>query len=162
MAISFATVQRYRCRSWATVCESSTGLPREFARLLRESSRPLQIAYQRLMASYGGQPVGVECRVEERDSWAFVLPDACGDKPWRIQQFDPDGFVGHLCLGELDEAVEEMLRMGYQIPDPGALDRVASTSRWSLGVRRAAIMQRHQEGLVTYRQMVDELSAIAI
>jgi hypothetical protein len=114
------------------------------------------------MATYGGRPVGVECLVAERDSWAVVLPNACGDKPWRIQQFDTDGFVGHLCLDEFDEAVEEMLRTGYQITDPGALDRVASTSRWSLGVRRVAIMQRHQEGLITYRQMVDELPAIAI
>lgn len=35
-----------------------------------------------------------------------------------------------------------MLRMGYLVTDPGALDRVGSTPRRALGVRRAAIMQK--------------------
>ena len=119
----------------------------------------MQIAYQRIMAQYGGKPVGVECRMKDRESWAFVLPEASSEKPWRIQQFDNDGFIGHLCFDSVPEAVEEMLRMGYQTVDVGALDRIAATDRWALGVRRSAIMQRHQQGLISYPQMVEELSA---
>lgn len=154
-------VQRYRSISWERVRSSTSRLSPDFARHLRDISRPLQIAYQRLMAAYAGQPVGVECRMEDRDSWAFVLPETSDARPWRIQQFDQDGFVGHLCFGSLEEAVEEMLRMGYRVVESGALDRIASTARWARGVRRAALMQKHQEGLISYRQMVEELSALS-
>ncbi|APA90629.1 hypothetical protein BJG93_32750 (plasmid) [Paraburkholderia sprentiae WSM5005] len=159
-ALAFLSTRRYRSSSWESVCAASAAVPAEFARHLRDNARPLQIAYQRLMALYDGQPVCIECRMEDRESWAFVLPDASGAKSWRIQQFDPDGFVGHLCFDSLDGAVEDMLQMGYRVIDPGALDRIGSTARWALGVRRAAIMQKHQQGLVTYRQMVEELSAL--
>lgn len=153
------TKPRYRTRAWEHVLrDREHAIPDDFARFLRKEARPLQIAYQRLMSQYGGQPIGIECRSTNRESWAFVLPDMSGDKPWRIQQFDVDSFVGHLCFSSIEEAVEDMLRMGYLIVDSGALDRVAATDRWALGVRRAAIMQRHQEGLISYAQMVEEMS----
>jgi hypothetical protein len=151
---------RYRSSSWEHVCAASNGIPADFARLLRDEARPLQIAYQRLMSSYDGHPAGIECRLKGRESWAFALPDVSGAKSWRVQQFDRDGFIGHLCF-DLNAAVEDMLRMGYLVTDPGALDRVGSTARWARGIRRAAIMQKHQEGLIKYRQMVEEISAIA-
>ncbi|BCZ85457.1 hypothetical protein PTKU64_91320 (plasmid) [Paraburkholderia terrae] len=115
---------RYRSSSWEHVCAASDGIPADFARLLRDEVRPLQIAYQRLMCSYGGHPAGIECRMKKRESWAFALPDAAGAKSWRVQQFDQDGFIGHQCFDSLSEAVEEMLRMGYLVTDPGALDRI--------------------------------------
>jgi len=153
--------RRYVSASWARVSTASTrDLPRDFARHLRDVARPLQIAYQRLMSAFDGRPTGVECRMKDRDSWAFVLPDASGAKGWRVQQFDLDGFVGHLCFDSVEEAVEDMLRMGYTVTECGALDRIASTSRWTRGVRRSAVMQRHQEGLVTYRQMIEEMAAL--
>jgi len=154
-----STPPRYRTRAWEHVRSAENRVSCAFARIMRESARAAQIAYQRLMAQYGGEPIGVECRREDRESWAFVLADASGDKPWRIQQFDPNGFIGHLCFDTIPEAVEEMLRMGYQTEDVGALDRVAATDRWALGIRRAAVMQRHQEGLISYSQMAEELSA---
>ncbi|MEM5371885.1 hypothetical protein V4C53_38510 [Paraburkholderia azotifigens] len=159
---SIPRTPRYRSRSWENVRRACMkGLPADFARHLREVARPLQIAYHRLMSTFDGHPAGIECRIADRDSWAFVLPDSSGVKAWRIQQFDQDGFVGHLCFDSIEEAVEDMLRMGYCVTDPGALDRVGSTNRWAVGVRRAAIMQKHQEGLISYRQMVEELSAFS-
>ena len=160
MSTIHPTVTRFRCSSWERVRTASDRVPANFARHLRDSARPLQVAYQRLMSTYDGHPVGVECRMKDRDSWAFALPDASGSKPWRIQQFDLDGFIGHLCFDTLNEAIEDMLRMDYRVTDPGALDRVGSTTRWARGVRRAGIMQRHQEGLITYRQMLDEFAAL--
>ncbi|MDQ7979913.1 hypothetical protein QYH69_21980 [Paraburkholderia sp. SARCC-3016] len=156
-----STIKRYRSSAWENVCAASDDIPADFARLLRDEVRPLQIAYQRLMSSVDGHPAGIECRMNERESWAFALPDASGAKEWRVQQFDQDGFIGHMCFDSLPEAVEDMLRMGYVVTDPGALDRVGSTAGWTQGIRRAAIMQKHQEGLITYRQMVDEIDALA-
>lgn len=158
LQVAIPTAARYRTRAWDRVRVSHLRVDPNFARLLRDGARCMQIAYQRLMAQYGGKPIGIECRKKDRDSWAFVLPEASGDKPWRIQQFDQDGFIGHLCFDSIPEAIEEMLRMGYQVVDAGALDRIASTDRWALGVRRAGIMQRHQEGEISYSQMVEELS----
>jgi hypothetical protein len=151
---------RFRCASWVRVCTASRRVPADFARHLRDSARPLQIAYQRLMSTFDGHPAGVECRMTDRDSWAFALPDASGSKAWRLQQFDLDGFIGHLCFDSLNEAIEDMLRMGYRLPEPGALDRIGSTARWARGVRRAGIMQKHQEGLISYREMIDEISTL--
>ncbi|VVE17514.1 MULTISPECIES: hypothetical protein [Pandoraea] len=154
-----SSTPRYRTRAWERVRVAHRRVSPAFARILREGARPNQIAYQSLMAQYGGEPVGIECRNSNREAWAFVLPEASGDQPWRIQQFDQDSFIGHMCFDTIEEAVEEMLRMGYRRVDVGALDRVAATDRWALGVRRSAIMQRHQEGLISYRQMAEELSS---
>lgn len=157
------TPKRYRTRQWeharAVLLELTDYRTSEFAKHVREGARATQIAYQKLMSRYDGNPLGVECRMKDRDSWAFVLPNVSGDKPLRIQQFDLNGFIGHLCFDTIAEAVEEMLRMGYRTLDSGALDRIAATDQWALGIRRAAIMQRHQEGLISYAQMVEHLSA---
>ena len=158
LQVVIPTAARYRTRAWERVRVAHLRVGADFARVLREGARCMQVAYQRIMAQYGGKPIGVECRMKHRDSWAFILPEASGGKPWRIQQFDRDGFIGHLCFDSIPEAIEEMLRMGYKIVDVGALDRVAATDRWARGVRRSGIMQRHQEGLISYAQMVEELS----
>ncbi|BCZ84692.1 hypothetical protein PTKU64_83670 [Paraburkholderia terrae] len=126
-SIHHSTIKRYRSSSWDNVRAASDDIPADFARLLRDEVRPLQIAYQRLMYSYDGHPAGMECRMKERESWAFALPDASA-KSWRVQQFDQDGFIGHMCFDSLPEAVEDMLRMGYVVTDPGALDRIGSTA----------------------------------
>jgi len=156
-----SSAKRYRSSAWESVRAASDSGSADFARHLRDVVRPLQVAYQRLMVAYDGHPVGIECRMDARESWAFVLPDASGAKSWRVQQFDLDGLIGHLCFDSLTEAVEDMLRMGYCVTDPGALDRIGSTARWARGLRRAGIMQMHQEGLITYRQMIDEISTLS-
>lgn len=158
-ASGHAEVRRFRTRAWEYARESDGRVSCKFARVIRDGARASQIAYQRIMSRYNGEPVGIECKRSDRDSWAFVLPEASGGLPWRIQQFDRDSFVGHLCFDSVPEAVEAMLDMGYRTIDEGALDQVASTDRWALGIRRSAIMQRHQEGTISYAQMVDELTA---
>lgn len=150
---------RFRTTAWERARRArSPGRP-DFARYLRRIARPMQICYQQLMQAYNGEPVGVECRMLERDAWAFVVPDVSGAEPWRIQRFDLDGFVGHGSYGTLAEAVQGMLQEGYRITDAGALDRVAASTRWAKGVRRAAVMQKHQEGLITYAQMIEEMTS---
>ncbi|ASW03880.1 hypothetical protein [Paraburkholderia aromaticivorans] len=149
--------QRYRTTTWERARVAHLRGRPDFARHLRGIARPMQISYQRLMQAYNGEPVGVECRERERDAWAFVVPEMSGSGRWRIQRFDLDGFVGHMCFDTLAIAVENMLQEGYRILDAGALDRVAATNRWAKGIKRAAVVQRCQEGLITYAQMLDEL-----
>lgn len=154
-------MQRYRCSYWERVRSATErGKSDDFARHIREKARPTQIAYQRLMAAYNGNPVGIECKKSGARLWAFVLPDVSGNYPWRIQMFDPSGFGSHLCYGTFKESVEAMISMGFREIDAGALDRVASTPEWALGVRQRAIVKRHQEGIISYSQMFEELSAL--
>ncbi|GMG94665.1 hypothetical protein Cmtc_58850 [Cupriavidus sp. TKC] len=151
---------RYRTRSWMRVCGEDRDLDPGFAEHLRDAARPAQIAYQKLMGRHAGVPIGIECRSVSRDAWAFVLPDASSPCHFRVQYFDLDGFSGHAAHDTMLAAVEEMMGLGYRRIDSGALDRVASTARWALGVKRSAIMQRHQSGLIDWATCVAELSTL--
>ena len=125
----------YMTRSWKYLKDRSwIGMGADFARQLRESARPAQIAYVRIMTKHRGDPSGVEYRhYSDPERWAFVLPDASGDG-MRIQFFDLRSFSGHQCYQTLDEAVQEMVKQGYRIEDAGVLDRVSVTSAWAEGL----------------------------
>ena len=101
-----------------------------FALRLRELARPVQIAYASIMTTHQGNPVGVEFRHRFGNSWAFVLEDA-SDPGYRIQFFDSRGVLGHQHYATLEDAVEEMVILGYRIEDAGAFDRAASTQTWA-------------------------------
>ncbi|MFP3637744.1 hypothetical protein [Paraburkholderia sp. SIMBA_054] len=152
--------QRYRTSSWERARTAHRRCKADFAAHLRRIAAPMQIAYQRLMSAHNGLPVGIECRMGSRASWAFVVSEMSSAEKWRVQYFDEGGFVGHGCYASIKEAVESMMRDGYRTPDPGALDRTASTPRWAVGMKRSAIRQRCQEGLITFPQMIEEMEAI--
>lgn len=154
------TTTRFRTTQWDRARIAHLRVGPDFARHLRQIASPVQICYQQLMQAYKGEPVGVECRSIHRAAWAFVAPEMSGSDPWRIQRFDEDGFVGHTCHNSLEEAVESLLNEGFQVPDPGALDRIGASERWARGVRLAAVRQRFQEGLITYQQMLEEALAL--
>ncbi|WP_241023823.1 hypothetical protein [Burkholderia sp. Ac-20365] len=129
---------------------------------MRRIAAPVQIAYQRLMSTYAGSPVGIECRLGDRRQWCFIVEEmSSAEDKWRIQFFDEDGFVGHGCEKTLEKAVERIVQEGYRTIDPGALDRIASTPRWARGVKVATIRQKHQEGLIDFQQMCTEMKALA-
>jgi hypothetical protein len=142
----------FRTTTWQRLAFDDRDLDQGFRQHLIECAKPSQLAYRKLMRRFDGNPVGVECVTKEGDRWAFVLPDLSCDGKWRIQYFDEGGFSAHSCFGSLEEAVEDMIQSGYREIDAGALDRVASTDRWALGVKRSAIHQR-QEGLIDSETM---------
>ena len=125
----------YMTRSWMLLKDrSQLCIGAELSKRLRKSARPVQIAYVRIMTKHCGDPSGVEYRHHsDPERWAFVLPDASGDG-MRIQFFDLRSFSGHQCYQTLDEAVQEMVKQGYRIEDPGVLDRVSVTSAWAEGL----------------------------
>ncbi|MCK8652209.1 hypothetical protein M1M06_24480 [Ralstonia insidiosa] len=109
---SASVLARYRTRGWARICDKAAELDPKFAQVLRESARPAQIAYQKIMGRHEGNPVGVECRAVKREAWAFVLADVSCPGRFRIQYFDLDGFSGHYVHKTLEEAVEDMVTSG--------------------------------------------------
>ena len=152
----------YQMTSWQHAKKRTLdGVDQDFARYLRGVSRPAQIAYSRIMQSHDGIPLGIEYRHESREAWAFLLPNVSGDDAWRIQYFDPDGFSRHACYTTSREAVEEMVQEGYITQDAGALDRHSLTKRWSIGVKRSSVMQRHNSGEITWADAIGLMQAIS-
>ncbi|MGF6440257.1 hypothetical protein [Paraburkholderia youngii] len=145
---------RFRSKKWQSALAVKGDRHSEFARRARFYARPVQIAYQRIMSAFGGEPIGVELKHRSCDAWAFVLPDAAGDKAWRIQYFDQDGFGTHTPKDEIADAVEEIIANGYRVLDLGALDREAGTKRWVRGMHRVALMQKHHDGEITWAEVV--------
>jgi len=155
-------MKRYSTSHWQRLTKDRRDLDPGFARHLRDMARPRQIAFQRLMSMCDGNPVGIECKRESRDAWAFVLPDVAGESPFRVQNFDADGFSGHSCYDSLLEAVEALIGDGYRVPDPGALDRCSSTLRWAIGVKHSEIRLLFSQGKVSWTEMLDRMHAVAL
>lgn len=140
----------YMTKCWMHAKERSRELSHdERSWRLRKTARPTQIAYARIMGQYQGDPSGIELRHHtDNERWAFVLPDASQDG-MRIQMFDKYGFIGHLHYSTLNDAIEEMLKQGYRIPDVGALDKVSKTATWAEGF---AWMEKMQGGNASKRE----------
>ena len=153
---------RFCTSHWQRLAHDSRDLDPGFARHLRDAARPRQIAFQRLMGLCDGNPVGIECKSETRDAWAFVLPDVVGESPYRVQTFDLDGFFGHSCYNSLQEATEAMIGDGYRLPDPGALDRCAATLRWAIGVKRSEIRLLFHLGKVGWTEMLERMDQVIL
>lgn len=155
--------QRFRTTGWERARVAHERVKPDFAAHMRRIARPAQIAFQRLMVSYGGEPVGIECRKGDHTQWAFAIPEMSDSgQPWRVQYFDADGFIGHGAYASLTLAIESMIQDGYRTADPGALDRIGATDRWALGVKRATIRQRFQEGQITFNQMIDAINTLLL
>lgn len=154
-------MQRFQTSHWQNVrARDFVTVQPDFAKYLREISRPAQIAFQKLMSSYDGNPVGVECKSETRSAWAFVMPNIAGDTDWKIQYFDEDGFSGHSCYATIAQAVEEMIVEGYVEINAGILEKIALTDRWALGVKRLALRDLLNKGVITYREMLAGFQAL--
>lgn len=113
--------------------------------------RPAAIAFNELMSRHSGDPSGVEFRAGEAERWAFVLPDASQPSMYRVQVFDPRGFLSHHTEGSLAACVETMVREGYRTEDAGALDRLARTPEWLRGVEVLALVQRLNAGALSFK-----------
>jgi hypothetical protein len=154
---------RFQTRQWQRVRDKNFEQGHAFGKHLREIARPTQIAFQRLMASHQGEPIGVECRARTRDAWAFVMHEVSSPEyAYRLQYFDLHGFCGHSCYHSLTEAVESMLGEGYQTIDAGALDRCASTDQWKLSTKRLEFRLQFDRGLISYAEMVERMSAVTL
>jgi hypothetical protein len=152
---------RYRAACWLS---ANTAFERTgndgFAKMLRESAFRIQTVYRKMMTAYAGEPLGIECQSTSRQAWAFVAPEPGDSGQFRIQYFDADGFSGHEVHREFTEALEAMIAEGFRVVDAGALDRNAATPRWARGVKVAALRQKHQEGLMTFPEMLDAMQAL--
>lgn len=104
--------------------------------------------------------VGLILANTARDSWALFLHDFSAPSKFRYQTFDAKGFLGHMIHNTLNEALEDAFQTGYRIPDEGALDRVACTEAWTVGMAIQAVRDRYNQGDITLDEMWTYLKEI--
>jgi hypothetical protein len=114
------------------------------------------------MKQYGGNPVGVECRSQSRNSWAFVCQNVQTEyskSPWRIQYFDENGMTGHECYGSVRDAIEAMVS-SYQLVDSGALDRVSVSPQWAIGLKVQMERDLLNRGVIGFAEFIARCKTI--
>ena len=74
---------------------------------------------------------------------------------------DPSGFCSHATFDTTHEAVHTMVREGYCVPDPGALDRLSTTDSWHRGTQVAALLMEHNCGRISYTDFIERCNALA-
>ncbi|QMI49936.1 hypothetical protein [Burkholderia sp. MBR-1] len=124
----------YETSTWQDLRTNRASYAEAFFHHLVEIAEPAQVAFNDLMSSFDGLPIGIECRHISRNAWAFVSLDMIETGQWRCTYFDETSFSGHMCYATMESAVEEMIQSGYRIIDTGALDRRASTVEWQRGL----------------------------
>lgn len=152
----------YMTSHWAHLMATRHERDPALAAYLRRLERPNQIAFHRLMAAYGGHPVGVECVDNEGTRWAFAVPNVqtrYRAAPWRVQTFDVHGFIGHETHTSFTEAIESLVR-SYPVIDAGALERCVSTKEWDVGQALQEWRDRHLRGDITFEQMLSGLRSV--
>lgn len=151
---------RYQTQQWKRIHSGS--LEPGFKQHLIESAAPQQKAFSDLMERYQGDPVGIECRSESRTAWAFVCGNVQNEyskSAWRVQYFDENGLHGHDCYETLLDAVESMV-CNYRVPDAGALDRVAATPAWAIGLRVQEVRDLLNRGLIGFAEFTNRCKEI--
>lgn len=92
--------------------------------------RRRQMRIRALLDSNGGSHSGICARSERRRAWGVILPEMSDPNSGqaRVQRFDQDGFVGHSVCSTFEDALDQLVREGYVLPDPKALDRVLQSA----------------------------------
>lgn len=113
----------------------------EFDRYLLRLAAPKAHLYDAIMRKFNGDPSGVEFKADNREAWAFILPDASEPGRMRVQYFDRNSFFSHHPYDTVAECVDALVAEGYTTEDAGALDRLSDTDQWRRGVEVAGLIQ---------------------
>lgn len=136
-------------------------MPCALLELTLEGYVPKAIAFDQIMRSTRGCPVGVEIKHEALDRWIFLSPSLGVDEaPWRVNTFGCDGFHGHSHRASVEEALAEAVSDGFRILDVGALDRVETTEAFRRGNEITEITHQVLSGEISRETYEQKRSAI--
>ncbi|MGE8065204.1 hypothetical protein [Pseudomonas sp. NPDC089569] len=128
--------------------------------------REIQVRQEKLQALYAElDEVGVGMIVanESGDSFALILPDASEPGRFRYSGFRAIGWMTHYTVDTLDEAVLEAFKAGYtRVAARDTLDKMSATTEWKKGCERLAHIQAHQNGHLTWTEMLSEFQTIEL
>ena len=108
----------------------------------------------------GQLDVGLTLKHCRRDAWGIILPDASQPGRYRWQAFQRDGFTGHATFDSMEECLGDMVDDGYGAPDPGVLDRLASTIEWRRGMEVVGLIQSCNAGLLSFEDAMRQREEI--
>lgn len=126
--------------------------------------RESQARHEKLQALYAElDEVGVGMIVanESGDSYALILPDASEPGRFRYSGFKAIGWDTHYTADTLDEVVLEAFKGGYtRVAASDTLVTMSATAEWKKGCERLAHIQAHQNGSLSWNEMLGEFEKI--
>jgi hypothetical protein len=132
----------------------------DFHRYLLSSEYDRAVCFNGIMVEHNGDPSGVEFRADDRESWAFVLPDASEQGSHRIQYFDEHGFWSHSRHATVFDATSAMVTERFRLKDAGALDRMCELPSWRRGTEVAGLIQALNYKKITMQEFVSLRAAL--
>lgn len=128
--------------------------------LIRES-QARQEKLQALYAELDEVGVGMIVANESGDSFALISPDASEPGRFRYSGFRAIGWMTHYTVDTLDEVVLEAFKAGYTcVAARDTLDKMSATTEWIKGCERLAHIQAHQNGTLSWNEMLNEFAKI--
>jgi len=110
-----------------------------------------------LLDAAQGDLIGLTLKHPTDERWGMILPDASSPGRYRWQGFRADGFTGHCTFDSAELCLGDMIDSNLEVPDPGALDRLAATSTWKRGSEILSLVHACNAGLISW----DEANAQA-
>ena len=112
------------------VAKALNGEPVSLDDILAEAANATKLA----IASIGEIDICGIVKHKEDTRWMMVLEDVSGGGRWRTQDFDLNGFVGHITFATKEQAIEHAASMCFTIRDDEALDRIQDTPAFQAGI----------------------------
>lgn len=97
-----------------------------------------------------GNLIGLTLKHPTDERWGMILPDASSPGRFRWQGFRADGFTGHCTFDSPELCLGDMIDSNLEVPDPGALDRLAATSKWRRGSEILGLVHACNAGLISW------------
>ncbi|MDF9779118.1 hypothetical protein [Pseudomonas baetica] len=130
--------------------------------LIRET-QARQEKLQALYAELDEYGLGMIVANESGDSFALISPDVSEPGRFRYSGFRAIGWMTHYTVDTLDEVVLEAFKAGYTcVAARDTLEKMSATTEWKKGSERLVHMQAHQNGRLTWNEMLAEFEKIEI
>lgn len=95
---------------------------------------------------------GLELVNKSCDRWAFILNDPSEPGRYRYQEFDKNGFLGHMSYDTVEQTLMEASSAGYNQHDPGALTRLSETRMWADGMAVNSVVQAMNSQMISFEE----------
>jgi hypothetical protein len=123
-----------------------------------EFAEACNTAWHEVLAAHGEDLIGVELCDARSERYAAILRDASEPGRFRAQFYDASGISGHQTRDSAEEVLEELIRDGYRMLAPGAMQRLSQSREWALGTLMANLIAQVNAGRMTYQGMHDAMA----
>lgn len=103
-------------------------------------------------------PCGIVKHVRN-ERWMMILEDVSGGGRWRIQNFDANGFEGHIIFSNKVEAVRHAAAQDFTARDDGALDRIQNSDSFQAGLYASDQLRLLNGGDITFKDYCARMKA---